>query len=87
MPPEDQPFPPPPDDNGRGGPRDQGGADRRQPPPLLAVPAVENWHRAQAMRTVGLLSLGCGAVLLVLGIVHIGFAAVERVAADDPTRG
>ncbi|HEX4123407.1 MAG TPA: hypothetical protein VHY37_01675 [Tepidisphaeraceae bacterium] len=83
----DEPFPAPPEAGGPPGPRGQGGADRRQPPPPpLAVPAVENWHRAQATRTIGLLSLACGAVLLVLGIVRIAFAFVERIAADE-TRG
>jgi hypothetical protein len=90
----DQPFPPPPDDGGPGGPDRLGGSGPRagrnaphQPPlPPIAVPAVENWHRAQAMRTIGLLSLACGAVLLMLGIVRIAFSAVERVAADE-TRG
>ena len=48
------------------------------PPPPIAVPAVENWRRAQAMRTIGLLSLGCGGVLVVLGIVRIAFSAIEQ---------
>jgi hypothetical protein len=80
----DQPFPPP-DDQGPPGP----GASRpplRQPMPPMAVPAVENWHRAQAMRTVGLLSLACGIVLIVLGIVRIAFSGVERLASDEQTR-
>jgi hypothetical protein len=80
----DEPLPPP-DDQGPPGPRANRGPPR-QPPPPMAVPAVENWHRAQATRTIGLLSLGCGVVLVLLGIVRIAFSAIERAAADEHTR-
>jgi hypothetical protein len=83
--PAGQPFPPP-DDQFAPNPRDNRNPPRQPPPPPMAVPAVENWHRAQATRTIGLLSLGCGAVLLVLGIVRMGFSVVERAAADEHTR-
>jgi hypothetical protein len=80
----DQPFPPG-DEPGQPGP--PGNRNPPRPPlPPMAVPAVENWHRAQATRTVGLLSLGCGAVLLVLGIVRVGFSVVERAAGNEHTR-
>jgi hypothetical protein len=55
-------------------------------------PALERWHRAQRQESVSLVVMGCGAVLVPLGLVRIGFARVERrysaaSGAESPTTG
>ena len=55
--------------------------DRPKPP--IPNPVLERWHRAENQKTVGLVTMGCGAVLMLLGIVRIGFARVERKCSLD----
>ncbi len=50
-------------------------AHEAKPPPN---PAMERWRRAQQERSVGLIVIGCGVVLIPLGLVRIAFARVER---------
>jgi hypothetical protein len=47
---------------------------------------MERWHWAQAQQTVGLVSAGVGMVLMLLGLVRIGFARIEQhyVSESDP---
>jgi hypothetical protein len=49
---------------------------RHQPPP--PNPALEEWHRMQAVSSLGLLSTAAGFVLALVGIVRALFARVER---------
>jgi hypothetical protein len=46
-------------------------------------PAMERWHRAQAQQTIGLVSVGVGFILLLLGVVRIGFAKIEQRYVTD----
>ena len=50
---------------------------QQQRPPVANI-AIERWHRAEAQKTVGLIAMGCGVILMFLGIVQIGFATVEQ---------
>lgn len=59
---------------GRGAPHTAPLREFRPPP----SPAKERWDRAQRQQTVSLIVMGCGAVLVPLGLVRIGFARVER---------
>ena len=56
-------------------------SDRPRPP--MPNPVLERWHRAEIQKTVGLVTMGCGLVLMLLGIVRIGFARVERKYSLD----
>lgn len=86
------PQPPPPPSEQQDGenpgppPRPDGPAreGRRPPPPPPANPAMEQWHQAQAQRGVGLIAMGCGFVLILLGIVRVGLAPVERRHSITP---
>jgi len=51
-------------------------ADRPRPPE--PNPGLERWHHAENQRAVGLSTMGCGFVLVVLGAVRIGFARAEK---------
>ena len=55
--------------------------DRPKPP--MPNPVLERWHRAENQKTAGLVTMGCGFVLMLLGIVRIGFARVERKYSLD----
>jgi hypothetical protein len=55
--------------------------DRPRPP--MPNPVLERWHRAENQKTVGLVTMGCGVVLMLLGIVRMGFARVERKYSLD----
>jgi len=50
--------------------------DRPRPPE--PNPALERWHQAESQRAVGLSTMGCGFVLVLLGAVRIGFARAEK---------
>jgi hypothetical protein len=67
------PPPPVPQDAGPG---------QHHPPPRN--PIVERWLRAQMEETIGQVSVGCGIILLLLGIARTGFARTERRYADNP---
>jgi hypothetical protein len=86
------PGPPParPEDPLGLGPRDHQGpvgqGERehgRQPRPEPIDPARERWHRAEAQQTIGLVTVGAGLILVMLGIVRICFAKVERRFAGE----
>lgn len=55
----------------------------RQPRPEPFDPARERWHRAEAQQTIGLVTLAAGFILVILGIVRIAFAKVERQFASE----
>ncbi len=55
---------------------------RRQPP--APNPAMEQWHRAQAQETVGMILVGSGIVLVLLGLFRVAFATVERAQVVEP---
>jgi hypothetical protein len=67
--------PPPPQ---QGGPQ-EGPEDRRPPP---RSPLIEQWQRAQMEETLGQIAIGCGIILLMLGIARTGFARTERRYAE-----
>lgn len=74
---------------GRGSPHAPPFREIRPPPPN---PAKERWDRAQRQQTVSLIVMGCGAILVPLGLVRIGFARVERrysagSGATNPAQG
>jgi hypothetical protein len=71
---EPPPPPPPPE-----------GAEQRRPPPRS--PIIEQWQRAQMEQTIGQTSVGCGIILLLLGIARTGFARTERRYAGPPSSG
>jgi len=90
---------PPPPRNGRdfgGQPprdgRDFGGQPPRRgfaggapPPRPRPNPAMDQWYRAQDERTLGLLSMAVGAVLIPLGLVRTVFARVEQRYSGEST--
>ena len=39
---------------------------------------MEQWHAARAQQTIGLISIGVGFILVLVGIVRVGFAKVEQ---------
>jgi hypothetical protein len=64
------------------------GRDSPHGPPFREVrpppnPAKERWDRAQRQESVSLIVLACGAILMPLGLVRIGFARVERRYSVD----
>jgi hypothetical protein len=82
--------PPPPKDRGQGRPQDgppgreeREGRRGERPNPPPGNPMMERWHRAEAQQTVGMVSAGAGLILLILGIVRIGFAKVEQRYAGE----
>lgn len=90
-PPGEPPAPPPHprEERGQGrmhdGPPSRDGHEGREgregrPP---ASPAMERWHRAEAQQTIGLVSAGAGLILLILGVVRIGFAKIEQRYAGE----
>jgi hypothetical protein len=68
-----EPPPPPPPD-----PR--AGPEARRPPPRN--PIIERYQRAQMEETLGQIAVGCGIILLLLGIARTAFARTERRYAD-----
>jgi hypothetical protein len=76
--------PPPQMDGPREGPPEgpQQGPEGRRPPPRN--PIVEQWLRAQMEETLGQIAVGCGVILLLLGIARTGFARTERRYANPP---
>ena len=70
-PPQSAPQGQPPEDRS-GGP---GGPDDHRPP---RNPLIERWQRAQMEITLGQISVGCGVILLLLGLARTGFARTER---------
>jgi len=71
---------PPPPPEPQGGP--QGGPEGRRPPPRN--PIIERYQRAQMEETLGQIAVGCGIILLFLGIARAGFARTERRYAETP---
>jgi hypothetical protein len=64
------PPPPPPDS------AEQGPARPPRPPP--PNPELERWHAAQYVQIVGLAAMGCGAVLVLLGLVRLALSPIEK---------
>jgi hypothetical protein len=64
----DRPPPPRP-------PRRDGFEPPRPPPP---DPVLDQWYRAQAQRAVGQIAMGCGFILVLLGVVRAGLATTEK---------
>lgn len=52
--------------------------------PPAPDPALEEWHRLQAVSSLGLFSSAAGFVLLLVGIVRALFARVERRYSEFP---
>jgi hypothetical protein len=50
----------------------------KPPPPPPPSPLLERWHYAQDQREVSLATMGSGLLLVLLGIVRIGFSQAER---------
>jgi hypothetical protein len=67
-------------------PREKG--ERGVPPPRRSPPnpAVVRWERSQNQRALGLVSMCGGVVLVLLGLVRVGFAWSERrlMASQQP---
>ena len=61
------------------GPRAAAAARR----PLLRTVNASGWHDAQMQQTIGLVTVGAGFVLILLGIVRIAFAKVEKQFASE----
>jgi hypothetical protein len=70
-----EPPPPPQFDGPPDGPE-----GRRLPPPRN--PIIEQWQRAQMEETLGQIAVGCGIILLLLGVARTGFSRTERRYAD-----
>jgi hypothetical protein len=68
---------------------DQMRPEHVRPEHLLQDQQHERWHRAQAQQTIGLVSVATGLILLLVGVVRIGFAKVEQRYAteSDDTAG
>jgi hypothetical protein len=66
-----EPLPPPPQ------PADGPPGEWRRPPPPRN-PIVQQWLRAQMEETLGQIAVGCGIILLLVGIARTGFAGTER---------
>ena len=49
-----------------------------RPKPPAPNPAMERWHRAQHQESIGLATMGCGLIVLLLGVVRTAFARTER---------
>ncbi|HWE02418.1 MAG TPA: hypothetical protein VG326_08390 [Tepidisphaeraceae bacterium] len=67
---------------------DQSPHGQSRPDRMLHDQQHERWHQAQAQQTIGLVSAATGLILLLVGVVRVGFAKVEqRFAAesDDAT--
>jgi hypothetical protein len=73
----------PPGQGDRQGPPQQEGDRGHQPRAELIDPARERWHRAEAQQTIGQVTVGAGLVLVLLGIVRIAFAKLERRFASE----
>jgi hypothetical protein len=72
------PPPPPADDIDHPGPPGPPRPDRpddRRPP---RNPIIEQWIHAQMEATIGQVAVGCGIILLLVGIARTGFARTER---------
>lgn len=77
----------PPDQQGphgrgfdRGPNPEMAGPPQREP---HESPDRERWHRAEAQKTIGLVSVGMGFILTLLGLVRIGFAKIEQNYTRD----
>lgn len=89
--------PPPGDDRDFGGPPPGAGRDFGGPPPRRGPgdgappprprpnPEMDQWYRTQDERTLGLLAIAVGAVLVPLGLVRTAFARVERRYSGEST--
>jgi hypothetical protein len=74
--------PPPPPPAQPEGPPEGPPEEHRPPPPRN--PIIEKWQRAQMEQTLGQVAMGCGVILLLLGIARTGFARTERRYANTP---
>jgi hypothetical protein len=52
-------------------------------PPPPPNPALEQWHAAQRQQAAGQVAMGCGLILLLLGIVRVSFSRTERRHTPD----
>jgi len=53
-----------------------------RPKPPGPNPAMERWHHAQNQESVGLATMGCGLIVILLGVVRTVFARIERKYAS-----
>ncbi|HZK79526.1 MAG TPA: hypothetical protein VFC46_00625, partial [Humisphaera sp.] len=84
------PWDGPPDSHNSNRPQQDDGQHANRPGPgqprpdhLLHDQQHERWHRAEAQQTIGLVSVATGLILLLVGVVRIGFAKVEQRFATE----
>ena len=54
------------------------GPPKRLAPPSPPSPQFEHWHHAQNQQAVSLVTMGSGLLLVLLGLVRMGFSRAER---------